>query len=72
VKRTDLLRKIGKAAADVGTTLEFVREGGSHSIFRFGSQQVVIPRHREINELTHGASSAISVWTTDQEARRVE
>ncbi len=29
-----------------------VREGGSHSVFRFGTQSVVIPRHREINELT--------------------
>lgn len=28
------------------------REGGSHSIFRCGPQNVVIPRHREINEIT--------------------
>jgi len=30
----------------------FVREGGSHTICRYGSQHVVIPRHREINEVT--------------------
>ncbi|MFE9206597.1 type II toxin-antitoxin system HicA family toxin [Micromonospora sp. NPDC007230] len=52
MKRTDLISKIGKAAADAGTTFEKVREGGSHTIYRYGSQNVVIPRHKEINENT--------------------
>jgi mRNA interferase HicA len=26
----------------------FVREGGSHTLYRCGDQQVVIPRHREV------------------------
>jgi len=52
VKRADLLTRIRKAAAEAGMTFELVREGGRHSIFRFGSQQVVVPRHREINEQT--------------------
>jgi mRNA interferase HicA len=52
VKRTDLLRKITEAAAGAGVDFALVREGGSHSIFRCGSQHVVVPRHREINEHT--------------------
>ncbi|GAB3844971.1 hypothetical protein GCM10029963_22590 [Micromonospora andamanensis] len=48
----DLIGKIGKAAAEAGVVFEKVREGGSHTIFRYGSQNVVIPRHKEINELT--------------------
>ena len=52
MKRTDLINRIGKAAADAGITFEKLREGGSHTIDRYGSQNVVIPRHKEINELT--------------------
>ncbi|GAB3069015.1 MULTISPECIES: type II toxin-antitoxin system HicA family toxin [Micromonospora] len=52
MKRTDLINRIGKAAADAGITFEKLREGGSHTIYRYGSQNVVIPRHKEINELT--------------------
>ncbi|MGC4745417.1 type II toxin-antitoxin system HicA family toxin [Micromonospora sp. DT201] len=33
-------------------TFEKVREGGSHTIYRYGPQNVVIPRHKEINEIT--------------------
>ena len=52
MKRADLLRKIERAAKDKGVEFVPVREGGSHSIFRCGSQSVTVPRHREINELT--------------------
>jgi mRNA interferase HicA len=52
VKRVDLINKISKAAAEAGVTFEKVREGGSHTIFRYGSQNIVVPRHKEINELT--------------------
>jgi mRNA interferase HicA len=52
VKRADLINKIGKAAAEAGVTFERIREGGSHTIYRYGSQNVVMPRHKEINELT--------------------
>ena len=52
MKRTDLLGKISKAAANAGIRFDLVREGGSHTIYRYGSQNVVIPRHREINEQT--------------------
>jgi mRNA interferase HicA len=52
VKRADLIRKISQAATATHIEFVLVREGGSHSIFRCGSQNVVVPRHREINELT--------------------
>jgi mRNA interferase HicA len=52
VKRDELIRKISKAARRNDLKLELVREGGKHSIYRCGSQQITVPRHREINELT--------------------
>jgi mRNA interferase HicA len=52
VKRADLLRKISGAAAGKDVTFTLAREGGSHSVYRCGGQNVVIPRHREINEIT--------------------
>ncbi|KWV32585.1 type II toxin-antitoxin system HicA family toxin [Micromonospora rifamycinica] len=52
MKRADLIMKIGKAAANAGIGFDLIREGSHHSIYRYGSQHVVIPRHREINELT--------------------
>ena len=52
MKRADLIRKISARAAGTGTAFTLVREGGSHSIFRCGHQSIVIPRHREISELT--------------------
>ncbi|MEQ4301385.1 hypothetical protein ABNF97_08340 [Plantactinospora sp. B6F1] len=52
MKRVDLIKKIGAAAAHAGKEFALLREGGSHSIFRCGSQNIVIPRHREINEHT--------------------
>lgn len=52
MKRTDLLRKIARAADAKGQDLLLVREGASHSIYRCGPQNIVVPRHREINEIT--------------------
>jgi mRNA interferase HicA len=52
VKRIDLIKRITEAAAAAGKQFSVVREGGNHSIFRCGDQNVVIPRHREINEHT--------------------
>lgn len=52
MKRADLITKISKAAANAGTRFDLVRQGGNHTIYRYGSQNVVIPRHKEINELT--------------------
>jgi mRNA interferase HicA len=52
VKRSDLVQKIKEAAAAADVDFGKVREGGKHTIYRCGSQRVVVPRHREINELT--------------------
>ena len=52
MKRVDLIRKVTAAAAAAGKDFTLVRQGGSHSVFRCGSQSVIVPRHREINELT--------------------
>lgn len=52
MKRDELIRKISKAARRNDLKLELVREGGKHSIYRCGSQQITVPRHREINEVT--------------------
>jgi mRNA interferase HicA len=52
VKRDELIRKVSKAARRSEVKFELLREGGRHSIYRCGSQQVTLPRHREINEMT--------------------
>jgi mRNA interferase HicA len=52
MKRTVLIRWIGKAAKRAGTSWVFVRQGGNHEVWSCGSSMVTIPRHREINELT--------------------
>lgn len=35
-----------------GFPLILKREGGNHSIYTLNGKMIVIPRHREINELT--------------------
>lgn len=52
MKRRDLLRKISKAAKASDRELEFVREGGEHTLYVLNGQRVVVPRHGEINEIT--------------------
>lgn len=32
--------------------LDFVREGANHEIWTIGSERLVIPRHRDVNERT--------------------
>jgi mRNA interferase HicA len=49
-KRADLLRAIGDAAGASGITFEFVRHGSRHDIWRVGSTQFSVPRHREIGD----------------------
>jgi mRNA interferase HicA len=52
VKRADLIRRIQRAAIAKGHEFGLLREGAAHSLFLCGDKRVVIPRHREINELT--------------------
>jgi mRNA interferase HicA len=48
MKQRELIRRITAAAEAAGVEFVFVREGGSHTLYRCGDQQVVIPRHREV------------------------
>jgi mRNA interferase HicA len=47
-----LLKAIALIAADHDGRWEFVREGAEHEVWEMNGQQIYIPRHREINELT--------------------
>ena len=51
MKRTALIKKIRTAASRAGVEVALT-EGGNHSVLRCGTARTVIPRHREINELT--------------------
>jgi mRNA interferase HicA len=55
VKRRELVRRLTALAAQHGEQLLLVREGARHTVYRVGSRSVVVPRHREINELTASA-----------------
>lgn len=46
MKRRDLIKKLEDAG------FKFERDGSSHDIYRRGSDEEAIPRHREINETT--------------------
>lgn len=52
MKRVDLIKKIAVAASAANKDFSLLREGGNHSIFRCGGQNVAIPRHSEISEIT--------------------
>ncbi|KON72616.1 hypothetical protein M768_14000 [Cellulosimicrobium cellulans F16] len=51
MRRTELIKRIGKTAKAQGAEAIFT-EGGSHTKVRLGDRQTVIPRHNEINEHT--------------------
>ena len=51
MKRRDLLKVMERLAESEGETVEY-REGGSHTVVKFGGKQAVVPRHSEINETT--------------------
>ncbi len=52
MRRRELLNKLGQVAKATGTSFEFVREGGDHSVYRINGTNLIIPRHREITERT--------------------
>jgi hypothetical protein len=49
MKRTALIRSIRQQAKDAGLTMDLVREGREHEIWRVGGTDLPIPRHREIS-----------------------
>jgi len=46
VKRRDLIKKLEDAG------FKFERDGSEHDVYRRGSDEETVPRHREINEIT--------------------
>jgi mRNA interferase HicA len=52
MKQSELLRRIARAARSAGVSFSFVRHGGKHDVYSFGGQQVFIPRHADVNEMT--------------------
>ena len=52
MKRRALLDQLAKIARDRGEKLEFVREGGSHDLYRVGSTPIAVGRHADIPEMT--------------------
>ena len=55
MKRGDLIRRIARSAREADVEWARERQGSKHEVWRCGSTRVIIPRHREINELTAGA-----------------
>jgi mRNA interferase HicA len=52
VKRTLLLRAIARAAKRMGAEWRLVRGRGDHEVWSLDGVRVVVPRHREVNEMT--------------------
>lgn len=51
MKRVDLLRLIARAARRSGREWRLLRDRGDHEIWSLDGIRVVIPRHREVNEM---------------------
>lgn len=51
VKRKDLIRELRDIARKQGTNFTMA-EGGRHTEIKIGTKVLIVPRHREINELT--------------------
>jgi hypothetical protein len=54
MKHADLVRMIRRGAARAGRGWRRVRQGGEHEIWDPDGLMIVIPRHREVNEVTTG------------------
>lgn len=52
MKRTDLIRRVSRAAREAGMKWSLVRTKGPHDIWECEGMRVAIPRHREIIEHT--------------------
>lgn len=60
------MRQIKDIAKASGCEWGLVRQGGRHEIWRFGTLNVSIPRHPDINELT---AKAILADVTEEASR---
>lgn len=52
VRRSDLLKSIGRAARESGLEWKLDRQGANHEIWRLGDLLVPVPRHREVGAMT--------------------
>ncbi len=52
VKRRDLVRRIAQRSAELDVSWRLLRQGAGHEVFILDGQNVLIPRHRELNEIT--------------------
>lgn len=52
MKRHELLQGIAKAARAQGVEWSLFRQGANHEIWRCGTLEVSVPRHRELNDIT--------------------
>jgi mRNA interferase HicA len=52
MRRTELMRKINRAAKAAGVEVRKVREGASHEMWECGGERFTVPRHTDINEYT--------------------
>jgi hypothetical protein len=50
VKRTEVVRRLAKAARAADVEWTEIRQGANHTIYRLGTTTIPIPRHREISE----------------------
>lgn len=46
------MRRLRAIARDGNVGLDLVRQGSGHEIWTIGTERLVIPRHREVNEHT--------------------
>jgi len=51
-EETDLLKSLTEVANSKDTELEKLRSRGGHDKYRINTTNLIVPRHREINELT--------------------
>ncbi len=54
MKRADLVRIIDRGARAAGLPWRRVRQGSAHEIWSLDGLLIVIPRHREVSEVTAG------------------
>lgn len=52
MKRKELLKRLAAIAEEKGMTLELVRHGGNHDLFRVGGYTFPVARHSDVPELT--------------------
>ena len=52
MKRVRLIRMIARAARQSGAEWVRLRDNGDHEVWSFDGVRIVVPRHRELNEVT--------------------